>query len=305
MPGQASTMLMTVVDANTVPQGELSYVLKTDASAGTSTDPFVVGVYYHHGSQPSNAQMLNDVAALLGVTSATNVTEETGKVTFTVMNGLAKSYYELTYANAVECWVGEVNGVTRFVDEGAAFTDLDGYAVTDKPLSAAPAGYALDNTGTETGITGTVDDDNAHYYPVASTITGDNFDIETGYVKVATAPTVNGTGASGFTLTSATLNNTTTTVAAKAMLKATDTIKFVLTAKAAIDGSAWTTTGMSVSGNDSTATVDYSGPAGDVATNTSGTLTLRPGKGVAKDATFTVVVPANGTPKVTVNEGTA
>ena len=299
MPAKDSVITFVVSDNRVVSADKLSYVLKSDTSAGTSADPYVIEVYYN-GTRPTNNQIINDIGAKLGITDPTKVTDSGTKVTFTVADGLATETYELTWTGfVIDSWKGKIDGKDIFVAKGEALSGINAAQKSD--LKPALTGHVYDKNEDGTGLTGTVDVDNANYWPVASQVTGDGFDLTSGFVKVTTAPAATGTGATGFDMT-ATLNDTTTAVEAKNMLKTTDKVKIVLKAKADIAGT--TTTGMSVDGNTG-ATVTYSGADTDKdASSTTSKIVIKTNTAVAKDATFTVVLPASAAPSVTVTAGT-
>ena len=296
MPAQDSVITFVVTDDSVVPQSELSYVLN---STNVSSGKRVIEVYYN-GTLPSNTQIINDIGKKLGITDPTKVVDDGTKVTFTATNGLASETYELTWTGfVIDSWKGKIDGKDIFVAKGEALSGINAAKKSD--LKPTLTGHVYDKNEDGTGLNGTVDADNTNYWPVATQINANGFDLTSGFVKVTAAPTATGTGAAGFDMT-ATLNDTTTAVAANNMLKTTDKVKIVLKARADIAGT--TTTGMSVDGGTG-ATVTYSGADTDKdASSTTSKIVIKTSTAVAKDATFTVVLPASATPSVTVTAGT-
>ncbi|MEY8420919.1 hypothetical protein AALA83_16810, partial [Oscillospiraceae bacterium 44-5] len=185
MPSKDSTITIEVVDNSLVPAANLKYVLKRDNSVGSSGDPFVVKVNQSGSGTLSNSQMINDVAKELGITNQSDVVvaDDGTKVTFTVRNGFAPEYYELTFASAaVASWKGTIDGNTVFVDKSNA--DLDDI----KTAESLRGTYVLQNAATGLNITsGSVSQDGKTYLPLSDTvaINGDGFNLSAGFVAVS------------------------------------------------------------------------------------------------------------------------
>ena len=169
-------------DVNQVNASDLQYNLKSSGN-GSTNNPYVVTVNIKDGLTLTNDQAVNDIAALLGITDSSKVVYSNNGtyVTFTKTNGMAQEVYKFTFGSGViDSYKGTVNNRTVFVD--TSNNGLDDV----KTAQSLTGTYVLANSST--GISGTpVAQDSKNYYPMtsATTITANDFNISTGYVKVS------------------------------------------------------------------------------------------------------------------------
>ena len=184
------TNITVAAQSNTIVSSDNMKIVLDESGSGTSSTPYEIYVFYTGSTAPSDAQVVNEVVRMLGITDFTNdVSQNASDTDFTARNGAWATYYQFTYANKVPSYKGTINGETVFISTSNAGLSTVATAGNSTLSSALTGTYVLQNSSNATGsITGgtPVSQNGSTYHQISAvSAAADGFNISTGYVGVS------------------------------------------------------------------------------------------------------------------------